>query len=121
MTTAFEQHGEVVALRPPAGSIASPQDALDLMMKVHYDTGSRSMALPASALDPAFFDLKSGLAGEILQKAVNYRIRLAIWGDYTRYVSQALTAFMAESNRGQQVAFVADEQEAIKCLAQGRA
>jgi Domain of unknown function (DUF4180) len=36
------------------------------------------LILSEADLSPAFFDLRSGLAGELLQKVVNYRARLAI-------------------------------------------
>src|SRR5262245_56432611 len=38
----------------------------------------RSMVLAETDLGPAFFDLRSGLAGELIQKFVNYRVRVAI-------------------------------------------
>lgn len=46
----------------------------------------------------------------------NYRLRLAIVGDFTSVNSNSLRAFIAESNRGTQNFFVATEEEAIKKL-----
>lgn len=40
--------------------------------------GAAGLLLTEQDLAPAFFDLKSGLAGELLQKFVNYRLRVAI-------------------------------------------
>lgn len=37
-----------------------------------------SLLLSESNLSPEFFDLRSGMAGELMQKFVNYRIPLAI-------------------------------------------
>jgi hypothetical protein len=36
------------------------------------------LLIPESNFGPAFFDLRSGLAGELFQKFVNYRLSLAI-------------------------------------------
>lgn len=69
--------------------------------------------LPIDRLDPAFFDLRTGLAGEILQKFVNYRIKVAILGDYAQLASTSipLRDFIRESNRGNSIWFVADHNE----------
>ena len=59
-------------------------------------------------------DLK--LAGEILQKFSNYRIRLVIVGDWSKYTSRSLKAFICESNRGKTVNFSSSPTEALKLL-----
>jgi len=63
-----------------------------------------------------FYDLKTGLAGEILQKMTNYRLKLAIVGDFSGIQSKSLNAFIIESNRGRQNFFVSTEEEAIQKL-----
>lgn len=40
--------------------------------------GATGLILTEADLAPAFFDLRSGLAGEFLQKFTNYRMRVAI-------------------------------------------
>jgi hypothetical protein len=40
--------------------------------------GTDGLILVEDDLAPEFFDLRSGLAGELIQKFVNYRIRAAI-------------------------------------------
>lgn len=80
------------------------------------------IALPVARLDPKFFELRSGLAGDVLQKFVNYRLQLAIVGDISEHlkVSEALRDFVWESNRGDHVWFLADEAElAAKLAARG--
>jgi len=64
-------------------------------------------------LDPAFFQLRTGLAGEILQKFVNYRVRLAILGDFTQPAadSTALRDLIRESNSGRTTWFLPDVAE----------
>jgi Domain of unknown function (DUF4180) len=68
------------------------------------------IVVPVSRLDPAFFQLRSGLAGEVLQKAVNYRLKFAVVGDISAHVaaSDALRDFVVESNGGRSIFFTPD-------------
>jgi hypothetical protein len=92
--------------------VNSGRDALDLMMEaVGY--GVHSLIVHERNLHPTFFDLRSGLAGEILQKGVNYQVKLAIIGEFEKYTSKSLHALIVESNRGTQTLFVADVVTAI--------
>ena len=90
--------------------IARTDDAMDLIGNASY-SGVALVALPVSRLDPEFFRLASLLAGDILQKFVNYRVQLAVIGDISEYVaaSDALRDFVWESNRGAHVWFLPDE------------
>ncbi|MCA2212759.1 DUF4180 domain-containing protein [Jidongwangia harbinensis] len=108
----IERRGVPVLLCGADGPpVAGTQDALDLIGAAF--SRADVVALPAGRLDERFFRLRSGLAGEIMQKFVNYRIRLAIVGDISAYVadSTALRDLVTESNRGQQIWFVADLDE----------
>ena len=67
-----------------------------------------------------FFILSSGLAGEILQKYINYGGRIAIYGDYSHYTSKPLKDFIYESNKGKDVFFVSTEDEAVDMLTMSR-
>ena len=64
-------------------------------------------------LPTSFFDLASGMAGEILQKFSNFRIKLAIVGDFSNLPSKSLTAFIQESNKGRLVHFSTNLAEAL--------
>lgn len=96
--------------------ISNAQDALDFLMSTQHETGSSRIALNKQALIPDFFILSSGIAGEVLQKCSNYRMKLAIWGDYSHYTSKPLKDFIYESNRGETVFFTATQEEAIERL-----
>ncbi len=88
-------------------AIATPQDAMDLIAAVSFDAGCKKLVLEASQLPRDFFVLSTGLAGEVLQKFSNYRLPVAIRGDFTGYTSKPLQDFIRECNReGQQVTFV---------------
>lgn len=98
--------------------ISDVQSALDLMMTVRYDTGADRIAIDKACIAEDFFILSTGLAGEILQKFINYRVKAAIWGDYTRYTSKPLRDFIYESNHGKDFFFTADRAEAVRRLAE---
>jgi hypothetical protein len=66
--------------------------------------------------DPQFFQLRTGLAGEILQKFTNYRFVVAIVGDFDVYDSKSLRDFIYECNQGKQVFFAKDQQSALDRL-----
>lgn len=91
-------------------------EALDLMASVRYETSCDRMILDASAIDRRFFDLSSGLAGDILQKFVTYSMKLAIVGDFSQFTSTSLKDFMYESNRANHVLFLSNHDEATDRL-----
>lgn len=91
--------------------------AVDFAMNIKYETGCHKIALNRTAIIEDFFILSSGLAGEILQKFVNYGIKFAIYGDFSKYTSKPLKDFIYESNKGKDVFFVANEDAAIRALA----
>ena len=64
-------------------------------------------------ITPDFFDLKTKLAGEVLQKFAQYRMPLTIIGDFSKSESKSLTDFICESNKGRQINFAASLLEAI--------
>lgn len=113
------ENGVLIALpEAEGGKIADVQSALDLAMTVKYETGAQRIVLAKKQLGEDFFILSSGLAGEILQKMINYQVKLAIWGDFSRYTSKPLHDFMYESNQGRDFFFVETKEEAVRRLAQ---
>lgn len=98
--------------------IVDVQSALDLAMTVKYETGAANIVLDKRLVCEDFFILSTGVAGEILQKFVNYHVRAAIYGDYSRYTSKPLRDFIYESNQGKDFFFVATKEEAIQKLTQ---
>ena len=79
---------------------------MDLIGQAMSD-GAELVVIPALRLTDEFFSLRTGVAGTIVQKFVNYRMRLAIVGDISAHVagSTALRDFVAETNRGRQLWF----------------
>ena len=92
--------------------ISNAQDGLDLLGNLYYQ-GFDKIIIHEKNLTPQFFDLKNGLAGEILQKFSNYRIPLAIVGDFTPYTGESIRAFITEYNRQGHISFVSSVEEAL--------
>lgn len=87
--------------------IGTYQDAVDLIGEASANN-AELVALPSERLAPAFFDLKTQVAGEMIQKFSIYGVRLAILGGVSSAVerSAAFRDFVRESNRGHTIWFV---------------
>ncbi|GGV59970.1 hypothetical protein GCM10010294_08720 [Streptomyces griseoloalbus] len=114
-------HGASVLVCDKDGrKLSGGETALDLIgdaMGCHAEV----VAVPVERVADEFFALRSGVAGDVVQKFVNYRLRLVIIGDIASHVadSEALRDFVREANRGNQVWFVADHAELGERLARG--
>ena len=97
--------------------ITDAQSALDLIMTARYETGTNLIAVDKEAITEDFFVLSRGLAGEVLQKFINYQAKIAIFGDFSQYTSKPLKDFIYESNKGQDIFFVSTKTEAVERLA----
>ena len=96
--------------------INAEQDALDLMVDIGYQFECTKIILHKENIREDFFDLKTGLAGAVLQKFSNYQVQLAIIGEFNSHKSKSLDDFIFESNRNGQVLFVEDIPAALKAL-----
>ena len=94
------------------------RDATDILTEV-WANKARWIAIPVQRLGDEFFDLKTRIAGEVLQKFSGYGVRVAIVGDISSYVeaSNSLRDFVRESNRGNQFWFVESLDELQRRLA----
>lgn len=95
--------------------LASADDGLTILGNLYYQ-GYDAIILHTKNISPLFFDLKSGIAGEVLQKFSNYRVRLAIAGDFSGYTAKSFVDFVRESNKVKQVNFVGTIEEALSVL-----
>jgi len=89
------------------------EDGLDLLGNLYYQ-GFDKIIIHEKNITPAFFDLKNGIAGEILQKFSNYRVSLAIIGDFSQYDGKSIKDFIFESNKGKHINFLGTTTEALK-------
>lgn len=110
--TVTSQKGEISLIEDLALPLRTGSELLEVLM----NSPSETVALKASDLDAAFFDLKTGVAGDMLQKVSNYRMRLVILGDFTVVSSRSLQDFIRESNQRGQVIFTETLDEAITKL-----
>ena len=85
-------------------------------MPAWHETGGDRLAADKTVIAEDVFSLSTGAAGEILQKFINYHVKVAIWGDYSRYTSKPLKDFIYESNNGRDFFFVETKEEAIRKL-----
>ena len=109
-------NGNIVIVETDVPIISDGQTALDFIMNIGYEHNCHSIAINKAAIAKDFFKLSTGIAGEIAQKIVNYRYRLAIIGDFSGYTSKPLLDYIYECNKGGHLYFVADENEAVKKL-----
>lgn len=114
-------HGVPVLVCAPDGRKLSGGDtALDLIgdaMGCHAEV----VAVPVERVADEFFALRSGVAGDVVQRFVNHRLRLVVVGDIASRVAAggALRDFVREANRGHRTWFVADRAELGERLARG--
>src|SRR5688572_6744098 len=106
-------NGQSIAELSAKGVVLSTaQQFLQMIM----DSSAEGIIVHQENIDERFFDLRSGLAGEMLQKVVNYRLRLAIVGDFSIYESNSLKAFIFECNNSNTIAFVNTIEDALSRL-----
>jgi hypothetical protein len=103
--------GPIALITSDTVDLRITQDALDIMANCK----ARAMILGKKNIAPEFFDLKTGLLGEVMQKFVNYGFRVAIVGDFTDG-SKNFQDFIFESNKTGMLLFLPSEDEAIRRL-----
>ena len=108
---------EIVAVVSSENKVLTDVDsALDLLMSAKYEAGAERIVVDKRLISEDFFVLSSGLAGEILQKCINYGGKIAIYGDFSHYTSKPLKDFIFESNKGKDFFFVATKEDSINKL-----
>lgn len=99
-----------VLVVPDDGPLVSQDPHLSDLVGEAFSADAQMVAIPLARLGPDFLALKTGVAGHVLQKLVNYRFRIAILGDTHEAAESSgpLRDFIGESNRGTTVWFVGD-------------
>jgi hypothetical protein len=108
--------GGVAVINSETPLITDTQSALDLIASVGFTHNVTKIAIHKAAVSEDFFRLSTGLAGEIVQKFVNYGFRVAIIGDFSVYTSKPLRDYIYECNNGRHLNFVKLEEEAVRKL-----
>ena len=104
-----------IASRTSEQFILTAQDLLDLLA-LGGEHRTNLFVLEDVNVVPAFYDLKTGLAGELVQKLSNYNCRLAIVGTFAMVRSERFRELMSESNKGAQLRFAGTREAAIEWL-----
>ena len=85
---------EIALVSGNTPEISNAREALELAMGIQYEKGISRLVIEKNVMAEEFFILSTGVAGEILQKFINYHIKAAFWGDYSRYTSKPLRDFI---------------------------
>lgn len=93
--------------------ITDTEAGLTLLLDLYYKQFHK-IILYEHQLTPQFFDLKTGVAGELLQKFSNYRMQLAVVGWFKTHNSNSIKSFMVESNKGGNIMFVPTLADALQ-------
>lgn len=112
----LENKVKVVRIEDEGTIISDEQSAIDIFMTVAYETGENRFIISKENLTEDFFNLSNKIAGGILQKLINYRMKLAIIGDFSNYNSKALKDFIYECNSRNDIFFVENEPKALSLL-----
>ena len=112
----FEILSENVSMLTGDLILNTVDDVLDFIANLCYQTNCDSVIIEKKNLHPDFFDLKTGLAGEMLQKFTMYGIRTGIVGDFSAIDSKSLIDFIYESNRNKKTVFADTAENALKML-----
>lgn len=110
MATTIELHGHrMLAVEETDAVLETARDFTDLIGDAMGE-GVTMVAIPAARIADDFFRLRTGIAGEVFQKFVNYRMKLAIIGDVSRWAeaSRAFHDLLVELERGTDVFFAID-------------
>ena len=103
---------DIVALQEDGVVINNAREFHDLIFNLPSDR----IVVYKENIDESFFDLRTGFASEILQEAVSHSRRLGIVGDYSRYASKSLNAFISEGGEASKIVFADSLDEALRKL-----
>ena len=108
-----------VALEGPV--VCDESSALDVIGDA-FGEEATVVAMPVERLCAEFFQLRTGVAGAVVAKFVNYRLRLVVVGDPSHHgpTSGPVEDWIREANRSRDLWFVADDAELIRRLDAGR-
>jgi len=107
--------GDYDICQPGSGLISSGQDILDLLGFCHGMDRCR-LVVHAMDLHPDFFDLKTGLLGEIFLKLSNYQVKTAFIVDFDEIKSERFHELIYEHQRSHEIRFFEDLSDAENWL-----
>lgn len=81
--------------------ISTQQDVLDVV-SICFENNINTLLLSSKIFSKDFFNLKTGLAGTVLQKFINYSIKFAIVLDSEEKLNDRFREMMMEANNGRE-------------------
>ena len=97
----------VLVLPVDGARLRTEQDAVDVIGEA-WSAAAETVVVPVERLDEGFWTLSTRVAGGILGKFTQYRMRVVVVGDIAERLagSETLRAFVGEANQGVEVSFV---------------
>lgn len=92
--------------------LSNVDDALDLIGNLGYQKFDKVIIYEKNIIAD-FFDLRTKIAGDILQKFTQYNMPLIIIGTFAKYKSKSLEDFIFESNKKRQINFLPSLDSAL--------
>jgi hypothetical protein len=109
----YIDHGNnIIEIESDDACVTNATGILELL----FDAQASALIVRKECVNPDFFKLSTGIAGEILQKFSNYKRKLGVVGDFSHIQSKPLRDFIFESNKTKQVVFVGSVKEAVELL-----
>lgn len=106
----------ILVVTADGAPLASKTDALELIA-LAMEHGANRMLLDAGSLAPEFTHLANGIAGETLQKLVNYRIAGAAVLPLEAWSVGRFGELALETNKGSEFRIFSEREPALAWLA----
>ena len=105
----MNEEGKILVASDSGISIRSSGDISDALGAC---LGADGLVITESELAPEFFDLRSGLAGEMFQKFINYKVRVAIVLPDTNRYGERFSELAYEHRSHGMIRFVRSQDDA---------
>ena len=109
----MSQERKILIASGPGISVRSFNDIPDL---INACFGTKGLILTENDLAGEFFDLRSGLAGDLFQKLINYEVRTALVLPDPGAYGERFTELAREHASHNMIRFVRSKDEAIAWL-----
>lgn len=107
---------EITEMNPP---ISCEQDVLDHLIGVCWENEVHNALLTSDCFEEGFYRLRTGIAGDVLQKLLNYHIKTALIITDTKLIRGKFEDFVLEANKGSNFRVFDNKEEAEEWLLNG--
>ena len=114
----LEQNGTRIAAGMAGTPLLSSSEDLSSLLEACFASGARSLLLHPENLPSRFFDLRSGEAGEILQRLRNYGFRLALLAKPAELPAGRFTEMSRDESQARDFAVFGDREQALAWLSE---